>query len=78
LDGAKLSSSGRGAIADQVSARVTASRITTRNPVPLATPRPLKRDEVRATHLDEIAPFLGDLGEPAKDLRFGHAGIRMP
>jgi hypothetical protein len=35
LDGAKLSSSGRGAIADQVSARVTASRITTRNPASL-------------------------------------------
>src|ERR1700726_2917530 len=29
--------------------------------VPLATPRLLKRDEVRATHLDEIAPVLGDL-----------------
>jgi hypothetical protein len=32
----------------------------------LPAPRLMKLDELRATQLDEIAPFLGDLGKPAE------------
>jgi hypothetical protein len=40
--------------------------------VVLPAPGSMKLDEVGATLVDEIAPFLGGLVEPAEGLRFGH------